>query len=166
MSYYFPFGGASSISIQNISYSFSATTASVPLSTSTYAITASYATTSGSVPPSGQNGTSKTLSECQALGTANPTLLVSGSTGLQGPTGSKGADNLTCPGGTIECPALHISLSANWNNGAGQNGVNYYVPSGSQYSIVCMEIPVGCSATSAPLAVCPPYLPIAFPTIL
>lgn len=162
MSYYFPFGGVSSTSIQNISYSLFATTASVPFSTTVIAISASHSPIVKFAPPVGQNGTNATTEFCEA----NPPTLISGSTGDQGPTGSKGANNVTCPENSIRCTALEVSLSAGYSDPGKPYGANYYVPSGSQYSIVCMEIPPGCSAGSSPLATCPDYLPFGtWPTI-
>lgn len=157
MSYYFPFGGADSISIQNISYSLAATTASVPYNSITQVLTASFAVKSGSVPPAGVAGLSITQFACEQAAISNPKLLVSGATGTAGATGSKGSDNTTCPDGTIQCIDLTVSLSANWTNPInGGRGVNYYRSSGSQFSIVCMQIPPGCTSGNT---VCPPYLP-------
>lgn len=160
MSYYFPLGGGALSSVQNISHSLLASTASIAYDPTTvtkvYVLTASYAASSGSTPAAGANGTSITINDC------NPALYVQGPTGAQGPTGSKGADITTCPVGTIACTGLNVSLSAAYDDGI-TRGINYYVPSGSQYSIVCMEIPAGCTSATA---VCPSYLPVAFPTIV
>jgi hypothetical protein len=156
MSYYFPFRGSEATEIQSIGYALSAVTASIPLSTAVTAITASYAVSSGSNPPAGASGVSVTQFACEQAAIINPKLLVSGSTGLQGPTGSKGADNVTCPGGTIECTALNVSLSMALPGFP--SGINFIRPSGSQFSKVCMEIPPGCTSANA---VCPPYLPTA-----
>lgn len=161
MSYYFPLGGTSALSIQNISHSLSAATASVPVATTITAVTALFATTSGSNPPAGANGANATLNDC------NPALYISGATGPQGPTGSSGADNVTCPPGTIQCTSLNVSLSGafpDYPSGLnGGFGGSSPLPSGSQYSIVCMEIPPGCTSANA---ICPPYLPIAYPPIV
>lgn len=159
MSYYFPFGGSDATTLQNISYSLFTTTASVPLSNvSTVALTASYAVKSGSVPYSGTPGLSVTEFACQEAATINPKLLVSGSKGIQGQTGSNGTDNNTCPGEgitTIRCNTLETSLSAAFPGYP--YGVNHTLPSGSRYSIVCMQIPPGCNNLTA---VCPPFLPV------
>lgn len=165
MSYYFPFGGSQAATTQNISHSLSAVTASAPTSNTITVITASYAAASGSTPSAGFAGLSVTLEICQASASANPSLLVSGATGNQGPTGSKGTDVLTCPDGTVRCINLEPSLSAQFNVG-GIRGANYNVPSGSQYSIVCMQIPTTCSAAQA-LAGCPDslYIPTPRPSI-
>jgi len=71
---------------------------------------------------------------------------VSGSASVQGPTGSKGTDNVTCPAGTIECTSLNQYLPQ----------LNLLRPSGSQFIKVCMQIPPGCTSENA---VCPDYLP-------
>lgn len=153
MSYYFPFGAGAATT--NISYSLSVVTASVPFSTSTIALTTLFSPTVKNTPANGTNGTNATTEYCQA----NPPQLISGSTGLQGETGSKGSDNNICPENSIRCNALEVSLSAGYNDGV-TRGVNYYVPSGSQYSIVCMQVAPGCFAGSAPTASCPEYLPM------
>lgn len=163
MSYYFPFGGSGATTVQNISHSLFATTASLPTSNDITVITASYAVVSGSTPPAGFAGINITTEMCTTSASINPSLLVSGSSGSQGPTGSKGTDVLTCPDGTVRCTALEVSLSAQYDDGI-TRGVNYYVPSGSQFSIVCMQIPTTCSAAQA-LAGCPDYLRITAPTI-
>jgi len=141
MSYYFPFGGSQAISTQNINYSILATTASVPFSNTTNALTASFASSVINTPEAGSNGTSKTVADC-----GNSTI--PGVKGVQGPTGSKGTDNTSCPTGTIECVNLNQFLP----------NMNSLRPSGSQFSKVCMEIPPGCTSATA---VCPPYLPSA-----
>lgn len=151
MAYYFPFGGASATTSQFISYSLSTVSASVPLSTTTIAVTTSYAITSATTPPSGQPGTSITISECAALVTASGfSILIpySGSQGLQGPTGSQGTANTQCPAGTIECINLTPSLSMALPTYP--NGINATLPTGSRYSIVCMEIPAGCTTPACP----------------
>lgn len=165
MSYYFPFGGSQATTVQNISHSLSAVTASLPISDSITAITASWAATTKFAPASGFAGASVTLEGCQTASAANPSLLVSGATGNQGPTGSRGTDVLTCPDGTVRCIDLEPSLSAQFFVG-GIRGANYNVPSGSQYSIVCMQIPTTCSAAQA-LAGCPDslYIPTPRPSI-
>lgn len=154
MSYYFPFGANSAVSIQNVSYSFAAITASRPQTTNILVLTASRAISVQNTPSAGSPGTSVNIDSCSA---AAP----DGAKGVQGPTGSKGTDVTTCPAGTIQCTALNVSLSAVY--GSGQNGINYYVPSGSQYSIVCLQIPPGC--TSAQVG-CPGSLPMGtYPSI-
>lgn len=161
MSYYFPLGGSQAVSIQNISYSLAATTASVPTSTTVVAITASFATTSGSTPPAGIDGVSITQFACEEAAQINPKLLKSGSQGVQGPTGSQGSANTTCPPNTVECTALNVSLSGAFPGYP--SGLNATLPSSSRYSIVCIEIPPGCNSSNT---VCPPYLPISsLPTI-
>lgn len=142
-SYYFPFGGGSAAVLQNISHSLSATTASVPSAQTITVLTASYATTSGSVPPAGVNGTNQTAELC------GPST-VSGSTGAQGIRGAIGPDNVSCPPGTIACPDLDQYLPA--------MNANTSRPSGSQFIKVCMEIPPGCTSITAQ---CPSYLPSA-----
>lgn len=159
MSYYFPYGAAAGTSIQNISYSLFATTASVPFSTTTIALSASYSPVVKFAPSNGQNGTNATAEFCETYFAANPYEPIPGQTGGRGDTGSKGENNVTCPGNSIRCNTLEVSLSAGYSDPNKPYGANYYVPSGSQYSIVCMEIPPGCSAGSAPLATCPDYLP-------
>lgn len=154
MSYYFPFRASDAIQTQNIGYAFSAITASVPSSTAVTAVTASFAISSGSNPPAGTAGVSVTQLTCEQAAIANPNLLVSGSTGPQGPTGSRGADNVICPSGTVECVELNVSLSMALPGFS--NGINFVRPSGSKFSRVCMEIPVGCTTETA---VCPPFLP-------
>ena len=141
MSYYFPIGGGSSISLLNISHSILATTASVPSSANLSVLTASYASTVLNTPPAGTNGANQSPELC------GPST-ISGSRGVAGPTGSRGADNTTCPPGTIECTSLNASLPQ----------LNLLRPSGSQFSKVCMEIPPGCTALTA---VCPDLLPSA-----
>lgn len=161
MSYYFPLGANSAIEKQNIDYALTATTASVPLSPTITAITTSYAATSEVVPPNGSPGTSITEAVCQAQVANNPGLLISGTKGSQGERGSKGEDRLVCPDGTVRCMSLEPSLSAQFFVG-GVRGANYEVSSGSQYSIVCMQIPEGCTPTEAE-AGCPDYLYIPTP---
>lgn len=147
-SYYFPFGANDRAQTQSISFALSAITASLPVSATVLAITASYAITSASRPAAGTNGTNQSEASCG-------TSTIVGSKGLQGPTGSKGTDYGGCPPGTTECVNLHISLSANWINPINNRpGINYFRPSGSQFSKVCIEIPPGCS-----VGVCPPQLP-------
>lgn len=156
MTYYFPVGANITVVPLNISLANSAVTASAPSSSNITAITASFAAASGSVPQNGTNGANAIQSVCQA----DFSKYISGSKGLQGPTGSKGIDNLTCPPGTIECTQLNVSLSANYLD-AFTSGANAYVPSGSQYSIVCMQIPPNCGNPT-----CPPYLPMGnYPVI-
>ena len=158
MTYYFPFRGSAAASKQNINLSLRATTASVPLSSNITALTASFATISEILPLAGTNGTNQTAESC------GPST-IRGSDGLQGNTGSLGANNLSCPEGTIECGELSVSLSMALPGFP--NGINGVRPSGSQFSKVCMQIPPGCSSGTA---VCPPSLPTAsitaiFPSI-
>lgn len=166
MSYYFPFGGSEATNIQNISYSLSAVTSSVPTANTITALTASFSSAVVNSPVAGTNGTSVTLSDCQTSASLNPSLLVSGAAGNQGPTGSKGIDVLTCPAGTVRCTNLEVSLSAafTYNTVSYPNGLNGSRPSGSQFSIICMQVPTSCSSTQA-LAGCPDYLHIANPSI-
>jgi hypothetical protein len=163
MSYYFPLGEKDSITTQNINYALLSVTSSVARTANVRALTASFATTTLNSPPAGDNGISVTLEGCQTASAANPSLLVSGAKGQQGPTGSKGTDVLTCPAGTVRCVGLEVSLSAQYNDGV-TRGVNYYLPSGSQFSIVCMQVPTTCSSAQA-TAGCPDYLPITAPVI-
>jgi len=154
MSFYFPLGEKDTITTQNIDFALLSVTSSIVRASNVRALTASFATTTLSSPAAGANGISVTLEGCQAAANANPSLFVSGARGQQGPTGSKGTDILTCPAGTVRCVNLEGSLST----------VNASVPSGSQYSIVCMQVPTGCSSDQA-LAGCPASLPIATPFI-
>lgn len=163
MSYYFPFGGGEVTTILNISNSLAAATASRQLNNSITVLTASFASSVINSPPAGPNGISRTSGDCATSASVNPSLLVSGSTGEQGPTGSKGADVLTCPPGTVRCMNLEVSLSAQYNDGV-TRGVNYYQSSGSQFSIVCMQVPTTCSSAQAQ-AGCPGYLRITSPSI-
>ncbi len=142
-SYYFPFGGTSAATLQNISHSLLATTASVPAFQTITTLTASFATTSGSTPPAGQAGINQTAELC------GPSTIV-GPIGAQGIRGVNGTDNVSCPPGTIACTDLDQYL--NNLNIVGNRA------SGSQFSKVCMEIPLGCTSLTA---VCPPYLPSA-----
>jgi hypothetical protein len=152
-SYYFPFGANERAQTQSISYALSAITASLPITSTVLAITASYAINSGSRPSAGENGVNQSFATCGVS-------TISGSKGLQGPTGSKGPDSV-CPPGTTECVNLHISLSANWTNPInGGRGVNYYRASGSQFSKVCIQVPPGCT-----VGVCPPALPTSSVTL-
>lgn len=151
-SYYFPFGGASATTIQNISHSLLAITASAPFSQTIVGLTASFATTSGSVPSIGENGINQTAQSC------GPST-ISGSVGVSGSRGPTGPDNVSCPTGTIACPDLDQFLP---NLNISANRV-----SGSQFVKVCMEIPPGCTSVTAE---CPSYLPSAsvaqkFPSI-
>lgn len=161
MSYYFPLGGSQATTLQNISHSLYAITSSVPVSSATRVLTSSFASTSGSVPQSGSAGLVITQFACDLQVQANSKLLVSGSKGLQGPTGSVGTDNNSCPPGTIECVGLNVSLSAAFTGYP--YGLNHTLPSGSRYSKVCIEIPSNCTVEQVG---CPGYLPIAeIPTI-
>jgi hypothetical protein len=148
-SYYFPFGGAGATTVQNISHSLLAVTASVPVSSTVLALTALFAIDSGSTPPNGANGINQTPELCGPSTVVGPT----GPTGERGPVGS---DLTTCPPGTIECTQLNVSLSMALPGFP--NGINTLRPSGSKFSRVCMQIPVGCTALDA---VCPSFLPTA-----
>lgn len=161
MSYYFPFGASTALSTTNIDAALFATTASVPINSSVSAITASYAITTLDPPAAGTPGTSVTQAECEA----NTSAYIPGSQGQTGPTGAKGPDNTVCPPGTVRCMDLEPSLSAQFFVG-GIRGANYNVPSGSQYSIVCMEVPTTCSSAQAQ-AGCPDslYIPTPRPSI-
>ena len=165
MSFYFPLGEKDTITTQNIDFALLSVTSSIVRASNVRALTASFATTTLSSPAAGANGISVTLEGCQTAANANPSLFVSGARGQQGPTGSKGTDILTCPAGTVRCVDLEVSLSAQFNVG-GIQGANYNVPSGSQYSIVCMQIPTTCSSAQA-LAGCPDslYIPTPRPSI-
>ncbi len=158
MTYYFPFRGSDAASLNTLSYSLRATTASVPRSSTVTALTASFAISSGSTPSAGTNGINQTAELC------GPST-ISGSKGAKGDSGSLGADNAICPKGTVECTGLLTSLSMVLPGFP--NGINGVRPSGSQFSIVCMEIPPGCTSATA---TCPPFLPTAsitatFPSI-
>jgi hypothetical protein len=142
-SYYFPFGGGQASSVQNVSHSLFTVTASVPVSSTIRALSASFAINTGSTPPNGANGTNQTAELC------GPST-VSGSIGVTGPQGPTGTDLTTCPPGTIECTDLNQYLP-NLN-------ISRNRPSGSQFVKVCMQIPVGCTSLTA---LCPPYLPSA-----
>lgn len=155
MSYYFPYGAAAGTSIQNISYSLFATTASVPFSTTTIALSASYSPVVKFAPSNGQNGTNATTEFCETYFAENPYEPIPGQTGDQGDTGSKGENNVTCPGNSIRCNTLEVSLSGAFPGYP--NGINFTRPSGSQYSIVCMQIPPGCTSVTA---TCPGSLPV------
>jgi hypothetical protein len=152
-SYYFPFGASKAAPAATVDLSDTAVTASRPDTpvNNKRAITASYAVNVTNVPVAGATGVSQNATTCGAS-------TVVGITGPAGTSGIRGTDYIpTCPENTIECPNLHVSLSANWTNPInGGPGVNYFRPSGSQFVRVCMEIPPGCSSTTA---VCPPALP-------
>jgi hypothetical protein len=140
MSYYFPFGNASAVSVQNISYSFAATSASAMSSELLIsALSASFANSVQNTPPNGTNGTAATSELC--TGTAE-----AGDQGPQGPRGNDGLDYTTCPPGSKECPGLFVSLSA----------VNAARASGSQFSIVCIDVTGYIASTVG----CPDYLPV------
>lgn len=160
MSYYFPNGAGSETDLQNIAYSLQAVTASVPQNSAVVSTSASFAGTVGTAPSPGSNGTSVTFEQCSTSASLNPSLLVSGSKGPRGSVGSTGTSNNTCPAGTIRCTALEVSLSGAFPGYP--SGINGIASSGSQYSIVCIEIPPGCTAGTT---ACPPYLPIATPSI-
>lgn len=142
-SYYFPFGGGTASTIQNINHSLLAVTASAPFSQTITTLTASFATTSGSVPSAGPNGTNQTAQSC------GPSTIL-GPIGVSGSRGPTGPNNVSCPPGTIACPDLDQFLPA-LNTSASR-------ASGSQFVKVCMEIPPGCTSVTA---TCPPYLPSA-----
>jgi len=153
MSYYFPF--ASPVPT-NVIHSRTAVSASLPVSSTVLAKTALYAEATQSKAADGQNGISKTFEECNI-----PSLFISGARGVQGPTGSQGSANTTCPAGSIECTGLNVSLSGAFPGYP--NGINATLPTGSRYSKVCMEIPPGCTSGTA---VCPDYLPLgSYPSI-
>lgn len=142
MPYYYPIGNSAALTVQNIDYAFSAVTASVILST-TVVPTASFATSVTNSPPAGNNGTNVDPATCTATA---PT----GDPGAQGPRGSDGPDATTCPPNTKECPGLFVSLSM----------VNANRPSGSQFSIVCLDVTGYIESTIG----CPDYLPVDAPT--
>jgi len=160
---YFPFGVTSGLIKASVSYSFNAITASVARPNTITVPSASYAVTSASRPPAGVSGTSITFAECQVIVTASnftPLIPYSGSKGLQGPTGSQGtAYAAPCPAGTIRCAGLEVSLSMALPGYP--SGINASRPSGSRFSIICMQVPAGCTT-----AICPTYLYTAsLPTI-
>ena len=147
MAYFFPIGAAEGLVTQSISYAILATSASAAQFQTISVATASYAMTSGSIPQNGTFGISKTEGDCSATAPR-------GNQGSNGTSGRKGLDSTACPENTIECTSLFTQLNTN---------INPNVPSGSQYSKVCMEIPNGCELINV---VCPPTLPIAYPAIL
>lgn len=149
MSYYFPLGGTEAVTIENINYAITATTAGVPYAGTITAITASYAASSGSTPTAGINGSNQDPNLCS---TSNK----KGNPGTKGDIGPKGADKTTCPPGTVECTQLHVSLSMVLPGFP--SGINGLRPEGSRFSKVCMQIPPGCTAVTA---TCPSYLPTA-----
>jgi hypothetical protein len=104
------------------------------------------------------SGISVTEFACIEAANSNPKLLVSGAKGTQGPTGSNGTDYNICPDegiSTVRCTALEVSLSSAFPEYP--YGLNHTLPSGSRYSVVCMEIPPGCTNLTA---VCPSFLPV------
>lgn len=147
-SFYYPFKGGNAIVVQSIPFAQLAVSASAPQSSTIPATSASYAVSVQNTPSPGTNGITRVLADC-------PLPAPSGATGPTGPSGSKGADATTCPFGTKECPSLHVSLSGDWVGPTGLRGVNFYRPSGSQFSIVCIST-VGFIASSI---TCPAYLP-------
>lgn len=153
MSYYFPVGGTEAITTQSITFALAATSASAAQFASISVLTASYALSVISAPANGTNGVNKTAGDCTGTAPVGPK-------GVQGPTGSNGLDNNTCPNGTIECTGLNVSLSGAFPGYP--LGINHTLPSGSRYSKVCMEIPPGCDLANVG---CPAALPIAFPAI-
>lgn len=136
MSYYFPFGNFSQTSVQNISYSFAATSGSRPEFANISIPTASYAPSSISTPPAGTNGISKTAGDCTSTAPTGPQ-------GAVGVSGSAGPNISDCPAGSMPCPNLIPSLAT----------VNANRASGSQFNIVCIETAgyiqstVGCPGT-------------------
>lgn len=157
MSYYFPLGGNSAITVQNASHSLLATTASAASASSIVAEFAIYAITSGSKPAAGTTGMAIPAESCSAAAPVGPQ-------GERGPSGSKGSDLSVCPAGTIECPQLTLSMSSaftGYDLTYYPNGINGVLPSGSQFTIVCIELG-GCTTAQV---VCPPSLSLAsFPT--
>lgn len=142
MSFYFPFGNTSALSKNSINYTLTAITASAMPKT-VVAVTASFATQVINLPPSGTNGTSKTLADCTGPVSAGPT-------GFMGAQGSSGADITICPPGTKECPGLFVSLSV----------VNAARPTSSRFSIVCINTNGYVPSTVG----CPENLPVDLPT--
>ncbi len=123
MSYYYPFGASSGGGIvANISYSLAATTGSRAQFASIAVNTASYAISVQNTPSNGTAGQNNDGTTC--TGTAEQ-----GDRGVTGPSGSKGLNFDYCPAGTKWCNLLDASLPA----------VNATRPSGSQFSIVCIE---------------------------
>ena len=140
MSYYFPFGNSSAISVDNINYAFSAISGSVISSSLLIpALSASFANSVQNTPPNGTTGASVDASTC----TGTPD---NGDQGTQGPRGALGSDLSYCPAGTKECPGLFVSLSA----------VNAARSSGSQFSVVCIDVTGYIASTVG----CPDYLPV------
>lgn len=148
MAYYFPFGAASAVSVQNISYSFAAVTASRPETTTILLPTASFADSVQNTPIPGLPGLGKNIDSCSADAPR-------GEKGVQGPRGQTGSAYENCPPGTIECVGLNVSLSGAFPGYP--YGINHILPSGSRYSKVCLEIRPGC--TSAQMG-CPSSLPL------
>lgn len=142
MTYYFPFGNAGGVSVTTAPFALTTITASF-MPVDIVSPTASFATSVINTPAAGPNGISKTLADCTGVASRGPT-------GSIGPTGSSGIDVTVCPPGTKECPGLFVSLSA----------VNAARPSGSQFSIVCIN-----TAGYIPTTVgCPENLPVDLPT--
>lgn len=158
MTYIFPLN----FTTQSIRFALNTPVASVPTAATITVLTASFASSVVTSPAAGTNGSNISQATCDASASANPSLLITGPKGATGGTGSKGINITTCPAGTKECPALNVSLSAAYDDGV-TRGANYYVPSGSQYSIVCIQIPPTCDAGDV---VCPGYLPVgSWPSI-
>lgn len=123
MSFYFPYNytPAVSASILSSSIAQTAVTASNSSSVATIADAVFYAAVVQNIGPSGSKGTDAT----GCIGT------VSGSAGIQGPTGSRGQANYDCPAGFVACPGLTP-------------------PNG--YSVVCLPLPSPCTGS---VVVCP-----------
>ena len=136
MTYYFPFGNSNLTVKANVSYSISAVTASRPQFASIVSQTASFATSVIIPPTSGTNGIHKSASDCTS---AAPV----GNQGVTGPVGEMGSSYTLCPPGTKACASLNAELAS----------VNANRPSGSHFSIVCIETAgyvastVGCPST-------------------
>lgn len=158
MSYYFPFGIAGGQSVQNINYALSAISASAPEFATISVSTASYVQSVQIAPENGTTGTSRVAADCPYRSD-----LEDGPRGLQGDTGSKGTDVLSCPPGTKACPDLYVSLSVEWSSSiGGPRGVNFYRPSGSQFSIVCIQT----AGYIASTIICPASLPTSSQRLL
>lgn len=147
MSYYYPFGTATSKN--NISYAESAISASVPTvaAKTTLVATATSASFLVSPAPAGTSGFSRVSVDCAGGGT-------SGAQGAQGAQGPAGADKTTgmCPPGTKECTALNADLAA---LNAGIANVD------NHFGVVCLDL--GGQLESA--LDCPGTLPVGIPTL-
>lgn len=138
MTYYFPLGASSAVSVLNISYSLQTVTASRPdFSGIPVVPTSSYAPIVEVSPAAGANGFTPTVGDC-LIGPTGPS-------GPMGPSGSKGTSMGGCPVGSKPCPDLHVSLSM----------VNVNRASGSHFSVVCIET----TGKVAENVICPSYLP-------